>query len=84
VPADGLAVIARASGIPADYWTNDALPWPPALEYTGLVEQIVRDLGAWPLEALREFAEIARNAADRDQTLALRRAARQHPGPSGA
>lgn len=75
VPDKALAVIARYSGIPMDYWVNDALPWPPAPQYANLVEQIMGSLQATPMDQLREIAAMVSSAADRERTLALRRAA---------
>lgn len=79
VPDHALAIIARATGIPADYWVNDTLPWPPAPQYGNLVEEIVSTLQAVPMDQLREIAAMVRDSEDRERTLALRRAAASRP-----
>jgi hypothetical protein len=82
VPADGLAIIARETGIPAEYWANDSLPWPPATEYAeDIIPALLANLKSLPLETIREFAEIAKDRADVEMTLALRRAARRGRSP---
>ena len=33
MPADALARIARATCLPAEFWLDDAIPYPPPLDY---------------------------------------------------
>jgi transcriptional regulator with XRE-family HTH domain len=40
----GLAVIAAATGIPADYWIDDSQPWPPASEYLKASGRTIADI----------------------------------------
>lgn len=82
VPAAGLATIVKATGIPADYWTNEALPWPPATDYYAeLLPRLISAAKALPAERLREIVEMSESESDVEMTLALRRAARRgRPG----
>lgn len=81
VPDAGLKVIARATGIPAGYWINENLPWPPAPQYGTLLVDLYERLQEKPMSRLLELYEMVGDDADFEQTLALRRAARQRPKP---
>ena len=79
VSADGMARIAAATGLPADYWTNDAVPYPPPAEYLNLSGEIEKALMGLGVPQLQQVLEMLRSPADLDQTLALRRVARKQP-----
>ena len=77
VSDEGLAAIAKGTGIPADYWINENLPWPPAPQYGSILEGLYERLQSKSLKQLLELYEMVTDEADFEQTLALRRAARK-------
>lgn len=79
VPAEAVERVAAATRLPAAYWMNGALPYPPALEYANLAEAVLAALKALPLDQLIEVHEMLGDPEDLRRTLALRRAAREHP-----
>lgn len=81
LPADGLAKIAAATSLPAEYWTNPALPFPPPADYANMAAEVDKALRGLDVEQLRQVLEMLRNHEDLDQTLALRNVARK-PRPS--
>lgn len=76
LPAAALPRIAAATHLPAAYWLDDAIPYPPPVEYANLADQVTDALKACPLDDLREILAMLRDPDDRRRTLALRRAAR--------
>lgn len=79
LPAKALTRIVHATGLPAGYWMDDALPYPPPLEYSGLAAKVTDALQEVSLDELQEILALLRDPADRKRTLALRRAARGTP-----
>lgn len=77
VPDHGLAVISKATRYPADYWLNDSAPYPPVIDYDGLVEQVIDRMRSLRPDQVRELAEMLANPADLERTLALRRTAQK-------
>lgn len=76
VPDGGLAKIASATGLPADYWIREDVPYPPPLDYEGLVDEAVQALRTLNPAQVRAIIEMARDRADLERTLALRKTAR--------
>lgn len=76
VPDRALATIARATGLPVDYWLDDSLPFPAPVDYADLAGQVAEALKAVSLDELREILAMLRDPDDRRRTLAMRRAAR--------
>lgn len=74
VPSDRLADIARATGLPVDYWSNPRAPYPPAVEYENAAEEILRRAKSLTADQLREIVAMLGDPADVARTLALRRA----------
>lgn len=76
VPADGMACIAVATGLPLDYWQNPNAPYPPAPDYEASVDELVRRARTLTAAQFRAVFEMLADQSDVERTLALRRAAR--------
>lgn len=76
IPPDRLRSIALATRIPADYWLNDDLPYPPPVEYLNLEEEALAAMKSLTTEQLAELLDVLRDPEDLRRTLAMRRAAR--------
>lgn len=81
VPATGMALIAAATGLPAEYWTNEAVPYPPPAEYLDLSAEVEKAVKGLDVQQLQQVLDMLRSPADLGQTLELRRVARK-PSPS--
>ena len=86
IPSTRLQRIAVASRLPADYWLNDDLPYPPPSEYgPDIVERVRERLAAFPADLLNELLDALADENELRSMLALRRAAlglRLRPRPS--
>lgn len=76
IPAIGIIRIARATRLPAEYWLDETLQYPPPYEYENLAGDLERALSTVPTAELREILAMLRDPEDRKRTLAIRRAAR--------
>lgn len=84
MPAPRMSLIAKATGLPADFWTNDALDWPPPAAYgERAVEDAQKRLAALPMDLLNELLDVLNDPDDVKRTLALRRTARAYSSPPG-
>lgn len=70
IPAVALAKIARATSLPEAYWLDDALPYPPPLDYLDSRERaaaLLATLGtddlAWVIEVTSDAAKLRRARA---------------------
>lgn len=77
VPDSGLAVISRATRLPADYWISPDAPYPPVLDYEDMAEKVIDRLRALNRDRVRELLEMLSDPSDLERTLALRRTAKQ-------
>lgn len=76
VPSQAIARIAAATRLPADYWVDETLPYPPPLEYANLADDVLAALRGLPLDQVTEVLAMLRDPVDLRRTLAIRRAAR--------
>lgn len=86
MPADVVGRIAIATKLPADYWLNDRIPYPPPADYANAAEDIARVVRTLPLDLLQEALPILRDENELRRTLALRRLAATWParGPGSS
>lgn len=70
MPADALARIARATCLPAEFWLDDAIPYPPPLDYlnsrdraTALLTTLSSDDLGWVIEITGEQGKLRRARA---------------------
>lgn len=77
LPADALQSIAEATRLPADYWLDETIPYPPPADYANLADRLDAALKKVPVSELTEILAILENADDRRRTLELRRIARR-------
>lgn len=76
IPPARLRTIAKATRLPADYWLDEEIPYPPPVDYLNLAEEVVAALKSVPAVALQEILAMLRDPEDLRRTLAIRRAAR--------
>lgn len=80
ITAERLSRVAVATGLPSDYWMDDALPYPPPAEYgPEAIEQARRRLATLPMDLLNEFLEILNDPDDARRTANMRRVSRGLP-----
>lgn len=76
IPAAGLAAIAKATGLPAQYWLDDEAPYPPTIDVEGLVQQVLDAMRSMSPAKAREVARLVSDPSEMDRVLAARRAIR--------
>ena len=81
LPADGLARIARATCLPEAYWLDEALPYPPPLDYTNSRERAAALLTTLSSDDLAWVIEICGDAKKLRQARALWTAAKGEARP---
>jgi hypothetical protein len=70
-----MARIAALTGLPSEYWTNEAIPYPPPAEYLDVMGQVEDAIKALPREVLVELLPVLLSPAETRRVLAIRRAA---------
>lgn len=83
VPSEGMAAIARMTGLTVEYWQNDAAPYPPPVEYLRQSDEAAQLIQALDVESLAWVIDVLRNDHRRARLRALERAA-DGARPSGA
>ena len=76
IPDAGLAAIAKATGLPAQYWIDETAPYPPTLDVEGLVQQVLDAIRSMSPAKAREVARLVSDPSEMDRVLAARRAIR--------
>lgn len=81
IPSDAMSRIAAATGLPAEFWTNESVPFPPPADYLDLAGEVEKAVKGLSVEQLQQVLEMLRSPDDLSQTLDLRRVARKRPQP---
>lgn len=75
IPAAELARIALATRLPVAYWLDEAVPYPPPLDYENFEDRLRSVLLTMPPEELREAISALEQPDERRRLFAIRRAA---------
>lgn len=81
LPAEGLARIARATGLPEAYWLDESLPYPPPLDYLNSRERAAAVLTTLSAEDVAWVIEVASDPAKLRKARALWNAAKGDARP---
>jgi hypothetical protein len=81
MPADALARIARATCLPEAYWLDEALPYPPPIDYVNSRERAAALLATLTSDDLAWVIEILGDPQKLRQARALWRAAKGEARP---
>lgn len=79
IPAEALAIIARATCLPEAFWLDDGLPYPPPLDYMQSRERATSVMAALSSDDLRWVLEVCSDAGKLRKARALWRAAEGDP-----
>ena len=75
--AAGMDKIARITGLPAEYWLDPAVPYPPPLDYMGAVENLEAAIRKMGVDEMRAWVHILSHPDHRRRALLLWEAAEQ-------
>lgn len=71
-----LEQIAKATGLPGEYWLDEDVPYPPPADYMNTVEDLEDLLRTMTIEELAEWVAILSDPSARQRTLALWKASK--------
>ena len=77
--ADGMAKIAAVTGLPAKYWTDPKIPYPPPADYFNVAEEVEREVRGLSPDRLQRVLDLLRTPGELDRALDLIRVARRPP-----
>lgn len=73
--AVGLDTVSRATGLPAEYWMDPSIPYPPPMDYLGTAEDIEAAIRTMGVEEMSAWIRILSNPESRRRALLLLEAA---------
>ena len=69
--AKNLDQIARKTGLPAEFWLDESVPYPPPADYLNTVQDLENLLRGMTVEELSKWVKILSDPEARARTLAL-------------
>ena len=71
VSAAGMGKIAALTGLPSEYWTNKAVPYPPPADYLDATHDLEAAMSTMSVDELRAWIRILSDPVNRSRALAL-------------
>src|SRR5262245_2539345 len=68
-PADGLDKIARFTGLPASYWMDTAVPYPPPTDYFDVAAEVNAEIRGLTADRMQRVLEMLRSPGELDRAL---------------
>lgn len=79
VTADGMDKIAAVTGLPAKYWMDPKVPYPPPADYMDVALEVMAEVRGLTPDKLRRVLDVLRTPGELDRALDLIRVARRPP-----